>query len=65
MNEFQLIQYLVVRSRLFAARFADDERGQGPVDTVIMIAIFAGLALLVGGIIVSKVTAKANSIELQ
>lgn len=64
MYEIQLIQYLIVRSRAFAARFSDDEQGQGPVDTVIMIAIFAGLALLVGGLIVQKVTAKAESIKL-
>ena len=64
MYEIQLIQYLIVRSRAFAARFSDDERGDGPVDTVIMIAIFAGLALLVGGLIVQKVTAKAESIKL-
>lgn len=62
MYEIQLIQYLIVRSRAFAARFSDDERGV--VDTVIMIAIFAGLALLVGGMIVQKVTAKAESIKL-
>ncbi|MEW6470660.1 MAG: hypothetical protein AB1679_00110 [Actinomycetota bacterium] len=62
MYEIQLIQYLIVRSRAFAARFSDDERGV--VDTVIMIAIFAGLALLVGGLIVQKVTAKAESIKL-
>ena len=63
MSEIQLIQYLIVRSRVFVARLSDEE-GQSPVDTVIMIAIFAGLALLVGGLIVSKVTAKANSINL-
>lgn len=65
MYEILLMQYLIVQSRAFAARLSDDERGQSPVDTVIMIAIFAGLALVVGGIIVSKVTAKANSIDLQ
>lgn len=63
MYEIQLIQYLIARSRVLAAR-RSDEQGQSPVDTVIMIAIFAGLALLVGGLIVSKVTAKANSINL-
>lgn len=63
MYEVQLIQYLIVRSRVLATGLSD-EQGQSPVDTVIMIAIFAGLALLVGGLIVSKVTAKANSINL-
>jgi len=64
MYDLQMIQYLIVRSRVFATRLADDERGDGPVDTVILIAIFAGLALFVGGLIVSKVTAKAQSINL-
>ncbi len=34
------------------------------VEKVILTAIFAGLAILVGAIIVAKVTAKANSINL-
>jgi hypothetical protein len=35
------------------------------VEKVILTAIFAALALAVGAIIVAKVTAKANSINLQ
>jgi hypothetical protein len=34
------------------------------VEKVILTAIFAALAILVGAIIVAKVTAKANSINL-
>jgi hypothetical protein len=34
------------------------------VEKVILTAIFAGLAILVGAIIVAKVTAKANTIDL-
>ena len=34
------------------------------VEKVILTAIFAGLAILVGAIIVAKVTTKANSINL-
>jgi hypothetical protein len=34
------------------------------VEKVILTAVFAGLAILVGAIIVAKVTAKANTINL-
>ena len=40
-----------------------DEAGSA-VEKVILTAIFAALAIAVGAIIVSKVTAKANSINL-
>ena len=40
-----------------------DERGT-VVEKVILTAIFAALAIAVGAIIVAKVTAKANSINL-
>ena len=40
----------------------DRERGEVSTTTVILTFILAGLALAVGAIIVSKVTAKANSI---
>ncbi|MHB1711827.1 MAG: hypothetical protein ACYCV7_10550 [Acidimicrobiales bacterium] len=40
-----------------------DEAGTA-VEKVILTAIFAALALAVGAIIVAKVTAKANSINL-
>ncbi|MEI7858894.1 MAG: hypothetical protein WCI26_03590 [Acidimicrobiales bacterium] len=40
-----------------------DEAGT-VVEKVILTAIFAGLAIAVGAIIVAKVTAKANSINL-
>jgi hypothetical protein len=40
-----------------------DERGS-VVETVIITAIFAALAIAIGAIIVAKVTAKANSIDL-
>lgn len=45
-----------------AQRMRDDERGEGITSTVILIALFAALALGVGAIIVAKVTDKANSI---
>ncbi len=40
-----------------------DERGSA-VEKVILTAIFAALAIAVGAVIVSKVLAKANSINL-
>ena len=40
-----------------------DEQGS-VVETVILAAIFAAMALAVAGIIYSKVTAKANSIPM-
>jgi hypothetical protein len=52
--------YSVAAQRLAAARH--DERGE-VTEKVILIAIFAALAITVGAIIVAKVTAKANSIS--
>jgi hypothetical protein len=39
-----------------------DDRGEVNLTTVILAFILAGLAIAVGAIIVSKVTAKANAI---
>jgi len=39
-----------------------DERGEVNLTTVILAFVLAGLAIAVGAIIVSKVTAKANAI---
>jgi hypothetical protein len=50
-----------VRAKLSAVR--RDEAGT-TVETVILTAVFAALAVAVGAIIVAKVTAKANSINL-
>ena len=40
-----------------------DERGS-TVETVILTAVFAALAIAIGAIIVAKVTAKAKSVNL-
>jgi hypothetical protein len=53
------IIYTYVAARLTEAH--GDERGE-VTEKVILIAIFAALAIAVGVIIVAKVTAKANSI---
>lgn len=50
------------QNRLRQAGVRDDEGSV--VEKVILTAIFAALALAVGAIIVAKVTAKANSINL-
>jgi hypothetical protein len=42
---------------------ARDERGS-TVETVVLTAVFAALAIAVGAIIVAKVTSKAHSINL-
>ena len=51
-----------LRSRYHSAR--DDERGIETIEWVIIAAIAAGLAIAVGAVIVSKVTGKANGINL-
>lgn len=50
---------LWLRARWDAARA--DERGM-TTETVILVAIFAGLAIAAGAIIVAKVISKANNI---
>lgn len=51
-----------VRARVGVAGDRDD--AGSVVEKVILTAIFAALAIAVGAIIVAKVTAKANSINL-
>ena len=58
------ITALIAWARATAARAAHDERGT-VTETVILVALFAALALAVGAIIVMKVTQKANSIPTQ
>ena len=50
-----------VRTR--AAAIRRDDMGS-VVETVIITAIFAAMAIAIGAIIVAKITAKANSINL-
>ena len=51
-------------ARMRLREMHEDERGE-VTEKVILVAIFAALALAAGAIIVSKVTAKANSIPTQ
>jgi hypothetical protein len=57
----ELFTYTLAWARTQVARVRADERGE-VTEKVIIVAIFAALALAVGAIIVTKVTAKANSI---
>jgi hypothetical protein len=61
MNELRVISTLMqlIRARLTANWH--DERGD-VTEKVILVAIFAALAIAAGAIIVSKVTTKANAI---
>jgi hypothetical protein len=58
------LQALITRLRARSAPSDDIERGASIVEWVIIVAVLAGLAIAVGAIIVSKVTAKANGINL-
>jgi hypothetical protein len=57
---FVIWTWIAAKVHLVAGR---DEEGS-VVEKVILTAIFAALALAVGAIIVSKVMAKANSVNL-
>ena len=57
----QLLQPLLWWARSVWDTDHQDERGM-TTETVILIAIFAGLAIAAGAIIVAKVISKANSI---
>ena len=54
--------WMYLRSR-YVERLLPDERGS-VVETVIITAVFAALAIAIGAIIVAKITSKANSIDL-
>jgi len=54
---------IVVERAAFSGRLERNEEGSA-VEKVILTAIFAALAITIGAIIVSKVTAKANSLNL-
>ena len=57
--------YLRALISCLCARFVDDERGSELVEKVLLVAIFAGLAIGVGALIADRVTARANEIPLR
>jgi hypothetical protein len=64
MPELIFIVHLWERAKVRLRDMRDDERGE-VTEKVILVAIFAALAIAVGAIIVAKVTDKANSIPTQ
>lgn len=60
-----MLTYLTVLAALCRARLAATRAEEGSVvETVVITAVFAALAIAVGAIIVAKVTAKANALDL-
>jgi hypothetical protein len=64
MGEFAIIHTLMQFMRARWDLATQDERGE-VTEKVIIVAIFAALAIAAGAIIVAKVTAKANAIPTQ
>ncbi len=60
---FTQISVLWFYAGAHVARLRRNEEGS-IVETVIITAVFAALAIAIGAIIVTKITAKANSIDL-
>ncbi len=56
------VLWMYLRSR-YIDTVLPDERGS-VVETVIITAVFAALAIAIGAIIVAKITTKANTIDL-
>lgn len=54
-----------VMTRVAELRKEDADRGSNTSETVIWVAVIVVAALVIGGIIVAKITTKANSIDLQ
>ncbi|HEY5877972.1 MAG TPA: hypothetical protein VIU11_03620 [Nakamurella sp.] len=52
-------------NRVAELREQDPDRGNNSVDNIVWIAIIAAGALVVAGIIIAKLTAKANELNLQ
>jgi hypothetical protein len=58
------IQLFWILARVGLRWIRSRDEGGSTVETVILTAVFALLAIVVGGIIVAKVEAKAHSINL-
>jgi hypothetical protein len=54
-----------VTDRIMQLRDDDGDRGSNTSETVIWIAVIGVAAIALGAIIVAKITAKANEINLQ
>jgi heme/copper-type cytochrome/quinol oxidase subunit 2 len=58
----QMLQYFVIRFE--ASAEADRDRGEVSATTVVLAAALIALAIAVGAIITSRVTNKANTLNL-
>ena len=54
-----------VTDRIMQLRGEDGDRGSNTSETVIWIAVIVVAAIAIGAVIVAKITAKANEINLQ
>ena len=54
-----------VTDRIMQLRGDDGDRGSNTSETVIWIAVIVVAAIAIGAVIVAKITAKANDINLQ
>ena len=54
-----------VTDRILQLRDDDGDRGSNTSETVIWIAVIVVAAIAIGAVIVAKITAKANEINLQ
>ena len=54
-----------VTDRIMQLRGDDGDRGSNTSETVIWIAVIVVAAIAIGAVIVAKITAKANEINLQ
>ena len=63
-TELELVR-LWVTVQVAGLRREDRDRGSNTSETVIWVAVIVVAALIIGGIIVAKITAKANSVDLQ
>lgn len=60
-----LLTYLSILAAVWRSRLSSPPGEDGSVvETVVITAVFAALAIAVGAIIVAKVTAKANALDL-
>ena len=64
MSEFAVLRAIAEITKARWASIKHDDRGE-VTEKVIIIAIFAGLAIAAGAIIVAKVMEKANAIPTQ
>ena len=63
-TELELVR-LWLTAHVAGLRRENSDRGSNTSETVIWVAVIVVAALVIGGIIVAKITDKANSVNLQ